>query len=100
MLSGDVSQSVLVPAGLQASSIARLWSLMLWVSAAVFAVVLVFVVVALLRGTRNRSGHAAAVTPDRGLSRSVAAAVGITVGILVALLGASVWTSRATGSLH
>jgi cytochrome c oxidase subunit II len=97
VLSGNVAQSVLAPAGTAASSIARLWSLMLWVSVAVFVVVLVFIGVAVLR---SRSGHAAGDTSERALTRSVATAVALTVAILLALLVASVWTSRATETLR
>src|SRR4051794_245500 len=100
MLRGDIYQSVLAPAGVQASSIERLWSLMLWTCTAVLVVVLVFIVVALLRGMRNQSRERPDITPERALSRSVAAAVAITVGILIVLLVASVFTTRATEGLQ
>jgi hypothetical protein len=47
MAPGDVIQSLLSPAGLQAASIHRLWSLMLWVSIGVFVLVLIFVFLAI-----------------------------------------------------
>jgi cytochrome c oxidase subunit 2 len=84
----------------QASSIHNLWSLMLWTCAAVFIVVLAAVMVALIRGTRNRSHADSSLPTERTLSRSVAAAVGLTVVILIALLVASVWTGRRVASLH
>jgi cytochrome c oxidase subunit 2 len=96
----EVSQSVLSPAGLQASSIYSLWSLMLWTCAAVFIAVLAALIVALVRGLRNRNVADASLPTETTLSRSVGVAVGATVTILVVLLVASVWTGRQTASLH
>jgi cytochrome c oxidase subunit 2 len=96
----DGSQSVLSPAGLQASSIQHLWSLMLWISVAVMAVVLTYVILAVRRGMRNRSDERPSMTSERALSRGVGIAVGTTVILLVGLLVASVWTGRVVGSLH
>src|ERR1700704_1254450 len=93
------SQSVLSPAGTQASSIHHLWSLMFWVSAAVFAVVIAFVFVALVCGIRRlRSGGAS--TSEHALTRGVAAPTAVTVVILFGLLTASVWTGRTVASLR
>ena len=97
---GDVVQSVLAPAGTQAASIYQLWSLMLWVSAAVFAIVLLFSYVALIRGRRRARAHAAWPASQRALTRGVAVAVALTVVILFGLLVASVWAGRAVTSLH
>jgi cytochrome c oxidase subunit 2 len=95
----DVVQSVLAPAGPQSSSIHDLWSVMLWVSAAVFITVLAFAFAAFVRGLRRARSDAAS-TSQRALARSVTAAVALTVVILFALLGASVWTGRTVASLR
>jgi cytochrome c oxidase subunit 2 len=97
---GLANQSVLSPAGIQASSIHSLWSVMLWTCAAVFIAVLAALVVALVRGTRNQSRPDPSLPSETALSRSVGVAVGLTVTILVTLLVASVWTGRRVASLH
>jgi len=56
--------------------------------------------VALVRGIHNRSRDDASLPSERGLSRSVSAAVALTVVILIGLLVASVWTGRIVSSLH
>jgi cytochrome c oxidase subunit 2 len=94
----DVNHSVLSPAGPQASSIHALWSLMLWTSVAVFAAVLLALIVALVRGMRNRSKDDSSFTSERALSGSVGVATGLTVVVLIGLLTASVLTARAVGS--
>lgn len=71
---------------------------MLWTSAVVFAVTMLFVAVALLRGTRRRAGDRP--TTERALARSVGIAVSLTIVILFGLLIASVWTGRSVASLH
>ena len=73
---------------------------MLWVSTAVFAIVAVFIVLALIRGMKHRSDDRVSIDSERALSRSVAAAIAVTVVILIALLAASVWTGRTVASLH
>jgi cytochrome c oxidase subunit 2 len=100
MPAGDIMQSVLVPAGTQSSSIYQLWSLMLWVSVAVYAITLAFVYVALRRGRRRARATVALPASRPALTRSVAAAVLLTVAILFGLLAASVWTGRTVASLH
>jgi cytochrome c oxidase subunit 2 len=97
MSSGDVIQSVLAPAGIQALHIHHLWSVMLAVSVAVFVVTMAFVAAALVRGTSSARSEA---PPERVLKRSVAAAVATAVAILIGLLIASVWTGRTVASLH
>jgi cytochrome c oxidase subunit 2 len=99
-MAGNIVQSVLAPAGAQAFSILQLWSLMLWVSAAVFTIVLAFVFAAVLRGVRRSSTESPASISAHTLSRSVGAAVAVTVVILIGLLVASVWTGRTVASLH
>ena len=100
MPSGYVVQSALAPAGIQSSSIHHLWLLMLWVSAAVFVVVLGFLFAALIRGMRRERTDAKPDTSDKALRRAVAASVALTVIVLFALLVASVWTGRTIASLH
>jgi cytochrome c oxidase subunit 2 len=96
----DVNQSVLSPAGIQASSIHQLWSLMLWVAVAVFTVVLASVFIALVRGRRNGTRGDPQLPSEAVLSRTVGVAVGLTVAILIVLLTASIWTGRTVGSLR
>jgi cytochrome c oxidase subunit 2 len=100
MVAVGVQQSALSPAGIQASSILHLWSVMLWVAVIVGAAVLGFLYVAVRRGTRNMAREAPSVPAEKTLARSVAAAVGVIVVILFGLLVASVWTGRTIGSVH
>ena len=72
---------------------------MLWVSLAVFVVVLAAVAVAVFRGVRDRSRESGSATSEITLSRSVAASVGLTVVILIGLLVASISTGRAVASI-
>jgi cytochrome c oxidase subunit II len=95
-----VNQSVLSPAGAHASSIHGLWSLMLWVCTATFIAVIAALVIALVRGTRNRSGTDIVPASDTSLTTGVGVAVGLTVATLIALLVASVWTGRQVASLQ
>jgi cytochrome c oxidase subunit II len=99
MPSGGAIQSVLVPAGVQAFSIHRLWLLMFWVTAVVFVVTLGFVAAALMYGSA-RSRSQTPSTSARALTRSVATAVTVTVFVLVGLLVVSVQTGRTIASLH
>lgn len=96
----EFNQSVLSPAGIQASSIHNLWSLMFWTCAAVFTVVLAALVVAILRGSSNQSEGFRSLPRATVLSRAVGVAVGLTVAVLIGLLAASVWTGRRLASLH
>jgi cytochrome c oxidase subunit 2 len=99
MFSGAVAQSVLAPAGRQASTIYHLWLLILWVAAIVFVLTMAFVVAACVRGIRRVGNHSPA-SSDRNLARAVVVAVGATIVILIGLLVASVWTGRSVASLH
>lgn len=96
----DVNQSVLSPAGTQASSIHALWSLMLWTCIVVFVVVLLAVLVAFVRGLRREPDDDSSLPSEKSLSRSVAVAVGLTVVVLLGLLTVSILTTRAVGSLE
>ena len=95
-----INQSVLSPAGVQASLIHTLWLLMLTVCVAVFATVLVALLVGVIRGARNRSKEESALPSESTLTRGVGVAVVLTIVTLVALLVASVWTGRTVGSLQ
>jgi len=99
MSSGDAIQSVLTPAGTQASSIHHLWLLMLWVMTVVFILTLGSTAVALMRGTRRTRTGLATPSP-RAMTWSVATAVTLTVCVLMGLLIASLWTGRATASMR
>jgi cytochrome c oxidase subunit 2 len=91
--SGDVIQSALAPAGPHAAAIHQLWQLLLWTSAAVFAIVIAFIAAALVRSARRPPGSPAAT--ERTLYRGVVAGVIATAAILIGLLAASAWTTRA-----
>jgi cytochrome c oxidase subunit 2 len=113
MFAAQIVQSVLEPAGPQAAAIYRLWWLMFWISAAVFAIVMAVLGAAVVRA-RQRRGHwrdtpvgsnpdASDLARERAdqpaLSSAVAVAVGITAITLFALLVASIWTGRVVASL-
>jgi cytochrome c oxidase subunit 2 len=91
--SGDVIQSALAPAGPHAAAIHQLWQLLLWASAAVFTIVIAFIVAALVRSARRPPG--APNANERTLYRGVVAGVTATAAILIGLLAASAWTTRA-----
>lgn len=100
MYAVDVNQSVLWPAGTQASAIHGLWSLMLWTAVAVYVVVILALAVAVVRSARRRSKDDGSLPAERSLSRSVGVAIGATVVILIFLLTASVSTGRTLNSLE
>ncbi len=93
-------QSVVSPAGPQASAIYHLWSLMLWSSTVVYVMVLCVLCWALIHGLRGSNVQAEPAARDRRLGRIVGAGVSATIVILLVLLVASVWTGRQTASLH
>jgi len=96
-MSVALMQSVLRPAGPQASSIHGLWLLMLWTSAVVFVVVVGGVLLALARGTRRGAGETP-TTPDSSLHRGIVISTVATTVVLIALLTASVWAGRGVAS--
>lgn len=91
---GDVIQSVLAPAGIQAARIAHLWWVMFWVCTVVFILVVGAMAIAVTRGRRGASdaGH-------RVLSRNVAIATAASIAALLVLLTHSVVTGRALETL-
>jgi cytochrome c oxidase subunit 2 len=96
---GNGLQSVLNPAGPQASSIHDLWLVMLWTSAAVFVAVLAFVAAALLRRGEARHDTLPRCS-EQSLGRVVVGAVALTCIVLFGLLVASVLTSREVAALR
>ena len=84
-------QSALQPAGIQAERIARLWDVFLYVSIAVYAIVLLFLLAALFR---KRPEIVPNAVPPR-VRTTVSVATGITVVTLLGLVTASVFTSRS-----
>ena len=88
-------QSIIHPAGVQASQISQLWWLMFWVCAVVWSAVAVAAIVAIFRGRRGTSSAS-----DAQLGRSVAVAGGISVIALLGLLFQSVVTGRALDTLR
>ena len=88
-------QSIIHPAGIQASRVNDLWWVMFWICAAVWGVVAVAALVAIGRGRRGTS-----TASDAQLTRSVAVAGGISLVTLLALLFQSVATGRALDTLR
>ena len=80
-------QSALEPAGVHADRIGDLWNIFLVVCAAVYVLVIVFLIVALFRRPQ--------LANTRGVLTGVAVASGITVLILFGFIVASVSTGRA-----
>jgi cytochrome c oxidase subunit 2 len=99
------SQSILNPAGPNAGNVSRLWWLMFYVCAAVFLLVIGFLIVALVRTRRgtNKSPLAPDTEPDEGRERRmrgvVTGAVVATIIILFVFLVASFTTSRSLYAL-
>jgi cytochrome c oxidase subunit 2 len=88
-------QSIIHPAGIQASRISDLWWLMFWICAVVWVVVAGTALVAIRRGRRGD-----ATGGDAGVARWVATGGGISLVVLVALLFQSVATGRALDGLR
>jgi cytochrome c oxidase subunit 2 len=101
------SQSALHPAGPQAERIIDLWWMMLYVTGAVFLVVMGFLVASLVRRRRPYGGEAADaadVKPEpsveRRMSHVVLTGVALTVVILFVFLVRSYVTGRALDSVR
>jgi cytochrome c oxidase subunit 2 len=88
-------QSMLRPAGIQAQRIEWLWWVMFWVTLAVTVIVLLYLAVALRRGTR---AEPPAATADRRLHTAITIATVLSAVILFGLLIAGVTTGRAVAS--
>jgi cytochrome c oxidase subunit 2 len=96
-------QSVLDSAGPQAGRIESLWWVFFWVCTAVFVLVLIALVMAVLRSrnTRNKDGPRLAPLLDppregeRRMARTVGGAAAVSLLLLIGLLVASVATGRA-----
>jgi cytochrome c oxidase subunit 2 len=100
------SQSALDPAGPQSGRIISLWWLMVYVTGAVFLVVMFFLLAALFRSRRGREGEDrdAPITEldagrERRMSHVVLAGIGATVIILFVFLVHSFFTGRALDSV-
>jgi cytochrome c oxidase subunit II len=91
MSQATVSQSVLEAAGPQAGAIESLWWFIFSIAVAVFAAVMVMLVLAVRRKSVRQSS-------DVAMTRWVAAAAGATVLVLFVWLVASVSVGRATAS--
>jgi len=91
MSQATVSQSVLDAAGPQAGAIESLWWLIFSIAVAVFAAVMVMLVLAVRRKSARQSS-------DIVMTRWVTAAAGTTVVVLFVWLVASVSVGRATAS--
>jgi cytochrome c oxidase subunit II len=98
--------SVLDPGGPQADRIASLWDAFLYLSIAVWVLVVAFLAIAALKAHRRRSasedGDPLVRDPalERRLIRGVIVAGGATVVVLFALLVSSILTGRALASLE
>jgi cytochrome c oxidase subunit 2 len=98
------NQSVLNPAGIQASQINALWWLFFGITGAVYVLVLAFLIGTIVRSRRATAGPAADIIfPDlaqtRRLGTRVATALGITVILLAVLLMAEVFGGTALHKL-
>lgn len=99
-----MNQSVLHPAGPLAERILGLWDLMYWVCVAVFVLVILALLTAVLRRRPKISDEEDLPGPPpprthRRLVTVIGAATAVTVLLLFVLLTASVATGRATASL-
>jgi cytochrome c oxidase subunit 2 len=98
-----MTQSVLHPAGAQAGHIHDLWWFMFWICAAVFVIVMAFLLAAIFR---RRAwvlvGHPTPpdAAQERRLSGVVGAAAGVTTLILFVFLIASFLTERTVSALN
>jgi cytochrome c oxidase subunit 2 len=92
-------QSALDPAGPQAARISKLWWLMFWVCSAVFALVMVYLLLAVLRSRASVDNSVIRPGPEPAKVRAVSGAVVVTVIILFAFLIADLFVGRGLSSL-
>jgi cytochrome c oxidase subunit 2 len=88
-------QSALDPAGPQSGQIFSLWNVYLWISVAVYVIVMLLLFVAIVRGRRRL---ASSVEAERPLTMSVSVGAALTIVTLLGLLVASVAVGRDTGT--
>jgi cytochrome c oxidase subunit II len=88
-------QSVLDPAGPQAASTYWLWNVFLWITTAVYLIVIIVLMLAVLRARRR---EAPSMDDERPLTIGVSVGAGLTIAILLGLLVASVAIGRDTGT--
>jgi cytochrome c oxidase subunit II len=93
------AQSVLYPAGPQAAHIHQLWWVMFWVCAAVFVLVMGFLLFAVWHPRRQGGQTVASPTTERRLAGAVLAAAAVTVLVLFGLLAVDFLTNRALAAL-
>jgi cytochrome c oxidase subunit 2 len=88
-------QSILHPAGVQASRLTHLWWVMFWICTGVWCAVALVTAIAISRGRRGTSKAS-----ERQLGTSVAVAGGLSIVALIALVFQSVVTGRALDTLR
>ena len=88
-------QSIIHPAGIQASRVSHLWWVMFWVCAVVWCLVAVAATIAIVRGRRGT-----ATASDAQLGRAVAVAGSLSLVALLGLLFQSVVIGRALDTLR
>jgi cytochrome c oxidase subunit 2 len=95
--------SALHPAGVQAEYISHLWWLMFWVCAAVFVIVVAFLLLAILRRRGlTIAGRPAVADPaqERRMTVTIGSGIAITVVILFVFLLATFFTGRSVSALY
>jgi cytochrome c oxidase subunit II len=90
-------QSALDPAGPQSGRISGIWWLMFWVCSAVFVIVIVFLLLAILR-SRPEGEAAYPEKTERNMARAVTGAVAATVTVLLVFLIFSYFVGRGISS--
>ena len=88
-------QSALHPAGPQAERLSQLFWIFFWICAAVYVIVIGFLIVAMIRGRRNAVAEREDLHPQKV---AVATATGITLVILLAMLAMSAATGGRVGT--
>src|SRR5947209_7822805 len=88
-------QSALDPAGSQSAQIFQLWRVFLWVSVAVYVIVIALLIIAVIKGRRRVDPS---TDDERPLTISVSVGTGITIATLIGLVVASVATGHDVGT--
>ena len=84
-------QSALDPAGPQAAELFRLWNVFLWVSVAVYVIVIALLVISVIKGLRRREPS---IENEQPLTIGVSIGAGITIATMLGLIVASVATGH------